>query len=185
MTPGTNLKVWPPTTSLPAPGWRPAAASSRTAAPSGPSAAITTFTATDTTGAVAKKLRRQWIGIERDPTYIAVAQARIDSIIPTVENEAVYWPSNKPREKRIPFIALLEANLLYPGEELRLDGSSISAVVAADGALIHNGQPGSIHKIATQIMGAPCNGWMHWYYFDTAVATWQPIDALRQQLRKA
>jgi modification methylase len=58
------------------------------------------------------------------------------------------------------------------------------ATVAADGALIYNGQRGSIHRIGTQIIGAPCNGWAHWQYWDDEANEWQPIDVLRQKLRE-
>jgi site-specific DNA-methyltransferase (adenine-specific) len=142
------------------------------------------FFGSGTTGAVAKKLRRHWIGIERDPKYVEVAQARIDAAAPSSDNLEVYQPSNKPKEPRLPFIRLLESGLLQPGQELRLDNKTGAvAVVAADGALIYNGQRGSIHQISTQIMGAPCNGWAHWHYHDAEAGEWRAIDTLRQKLR--
>jgi modification methylase len=142
------------------------------------------FFGSGTTGAVAKKLRRHWIGIERDPRYIRVAQQRIDAINLNSDDLAVYQPSIKPKEARIPFIRLLESGLLRPSQELMLDKTGSVATVAADGALIHNGQRGSIHQIGTQIIGAPCNGWTHWQYWDDAANAWLPIDVLRQKLRK-
>jgi DNA modification methylase len=142
------------------------------------------FFGSGTTGAVAKKLRRHWIGIERDPQYVQVAQTRIDAVVPASDNEAVYSPSNKPRERRIPFIRLLEEGLLQPGQELRLGKTRKTAIVAADGALIHDGQRGSIHQLGTQLMGAPCNGWAHWQYWDDAAGAWLAVDVLRERLRE-
>jgi modification methylase len=142
------------------------------------------FFGSGTTGAVAKKLRRHWIGIERDPKYVQVAQQRIDAITPPLFDEWVYSPSSKPKEERLPFIRLLESGLLQPGQELRLDKTGQTAIIAADGALIHNGQRGSIHQIGTQLMGAPCNGWTHWQYWNADAGEWLPIDVLRQRLRK-
>jgi DNA modification methylase len=141
------------------------------------------FFGTGTTGAVARKLGRRWLGIERDPAYIAVAQERIHKIT-YPSDESVYQPSNKPREKRIPFLTLLEANLLQPGQQLRFDTTDILSSITADGSLMYDNQRGSIHKIATLLQGAPCNGWTHWHYFDLASESWQPIDNLRQQLRQ-
>jgi modification methylase len=142
------------------------------------------FFGSGTTGAVAKKLRRRWLGIERDPRYIRVAQARLDAIYPDSADPAIYQPSNKPRERRIPFVRLLESGLLQPGQELRLGKTGKAAVIAADGALIYDGRRGSIHQLGTQLMDAPCNGWLHWHYWDAVSAVWQPLDVLRQRLRE-
>lgn len=144
------------------------------------------FFGTGTTGAVAKKLRRHWIGIERDPHYIAVAQQRIDSVQPASEDNTLYVPSNKPRQKRIPFIRLLESGLLQPGQRLRLADTKREhehyVLVTADGALDDGGQRGSIHKIASRRLNAPANGWTVWHFFEETSGTWQPIDLLRQKL---
>lgn len=139
------------------------------------------FFGTGTTGAVAKKLRRRWIGIERDPAYVNVARQRIEAVQP-VADESVYLPSNKPRLRRVPFVQLVETGLLQPGQQLFFDKKNISAVVTADGALIYQEERGSIHKIGSQFSGAPCNGWEHWYFRDSN-GVLQPIEVLRQQVR--
>ena len=137
------------------------------------------FFGTGTTGAVAKKLRRRWIGIERESRYIHVARQRIEAIQPSADDPAIYSPSNKPKQPRVPFIHLVESEMLQPGQQLRLGTTNHFAVIAADGGLIYNGQRGSIHKIATLLYGAPSNGWTSWHYNDGE--TWQVIDALRQR----
>lgn len=139
------------------------------------------FFGSGTTGAVATRLHRRWIGIERDPDYVAIARQRISAITPDAD-PALYTPSNKPRLRRIPFIQLLEMGLLRPGQQLSFDKTGICATITADGALEYAQQRGSIHKIGSQISGAPCNGWEHWY-FQAEDATWQPIDLLRQRVR--
>jgi DNA modification methylase len=139
------------------------------------------FFGTGTTGAVAAKLRRRWIGIERDTDYVAIARQRLSAIAPSAE-EPLYHPSNKPKLRRVPFIQLLEIGLLQPGQQLSFDKKNIRAIITADGALEYAQQRGSIHKIGTQISGAPCNGWEHWYFQDAAGA-WQPIETLRQRVR--
>jgi modification methylase len=141
------------------------------------------FFGTGTTGAVARKLRRHYIGIERDPNYVRIARARIRAVQPASPDADVYTPSNKPRLPRVPFATLIECGLLEPGQQLRFGRSERMATIMADGALLYQGERGSIHKIGTQLQGAPCNGWEHWHYYDSTTSTWQPIDQLRQQAR--
>ncbi|GIW10337.1 MAG: methyltransferase [Dehalococcoidia bacterium] len=139
------------------------------------------FFGVGTTGAVAKKLGRHWIGIEQDPRYAALARERIAAVVP-----APAAALDQPRQPapRLPFGAVLEAGLLQPGDELRFRGSTERATVLANGELRWNGQQGSIHQLGRLLAGGPCNGWDHWYYHDAQVG-WQPIDHLRQRLREA
>jgi len=140
------------------------------------------FFGTGTTGAVAKRLHRNWIGIERRADYVKIARKRIDAIQADMFAEDLY--SFEPRDKpRIPFGALLENGLLQPGQKLYfgLKGAA-SAIVLADGHIKFNGFSGSIHQVGRQIQNAPCNGWEHWYYLDESTGELHPIDTLRQQL---
>src|SRR5690606_24217725 len=113
------------------------------------------FFGTGTTGAVAKKLRRRWFGIERDPAYVNVARQRIEAVQP-VADVSVDLPSNKPRTQRGPIVHLGESGLRQPGKQFFCEKKNISEVVTADGAPIYQEERGSIHKIGSQISGAPC-----------------------------
>ncbi|MCS6801005.1 MAG: DNA methyltransferase [Chloroflexota bacterium] len=139
------------------------------------------FFGTGTTGAVAKKLGRRWIGIEQDAAYVAMARQRIAAVAP-VADVALDWPP--PRERRIPFGALLEAGLLHPGDLLRFDRSDEMAMVLATGRLRWRGREGSIHQLGRLLAGGPTNGWARWLYCDP-LHGWQPIDRLRQRLRQS
>ncbi len=139
------------------------------------------FFGTGTTGAVAKKLGRHWIGIERDPHYVSLAQSRIDTVSPPSMDTPIYTPSNKPKPPRVPFVRLLETGLLEPGQNLRFQKSQHMATIAADGALIFQGKRGSIHQIGTMLTGAPCNGWEHWYFRDEGSGRWESINVLRDR----
>lgn len=144
------------------------------------------FFGTGTTGAVAKKLHRHWIGIERDPDYIQVAQARIDSIPRPPYDETLYVAPSKRTAERIPFGRLLEEGLLQPGDMLYLKKTGPTAQVTADGMLIAGGQRGSIHGLGAQLLAAPSlNGWDHWYYRDAATGDLFPLDTLRSRVREA
>ncbi len=77
----------------------------------------------------------------------------------------------------------IEKLAALPGQELRLNKANKMALAAAGGALIYEGQRGSIHQIGTQLMGAPCNGWAHWQYWDEAAGAWVAVDVLRKKLQ--
>jgi modification methylase len=143
------------------------------------------FFGSGTTGAVAKKLGRHWLGIERDAGYAALAQARLDAVTPPPPGSELYAPTVKPKPPRVPFLRLLEAGLLAPGDSLRLGTANVYATVTADGALLHSGLRGSIHKVGSALLQAPCNGWTQWRYYDPTAADWLSLDTLRQRLLRA
>jgi len=152
------------------------------------------FFGTGTTGAVAKKLNRRFIGIEREPAYIEAAQKRIDAIPVRLwdDDAAIYGQFETKRSApRIAFAALLENGLLVPGQTLFFNAQrDKTAVVLADGSLRLNdgeraGERGSIHKMGAAIGDLPaCNGWEHWY-FEDETGVLRPLDILRQMLRAA
>lgn len=141
------------------------------------------FFGTGTTGAVAKKLHRHWIGIERDVEYIRVAQERINEITPLPYDEALFVTPSKRTAERIPFGRLLEEGLLQPGDTLHLKKTGITAQVTADGMLLSGRERGSIHSLGSRLLDVPSlNGWDHWYYTD-ASGELLPLDTLRAKLR--
>jgi site-specific DNA-methyltransferase (adenine-specific) len=144
------------------------------------------FFGSGTTGAVAKRLHRHWIGIEREEMYIEVARARIDKVIPELFIGEVFDVRDKKRlAPRIPFSSLLENGLLSPGQVLFFQRDRTkTAHVKPDGQLILNGFEGSIHQAGKYLMnGGPCNGWQHWY-FESEDGQLHPIDELREIIRK-
>ncbi len=139
------------------------------------------FFGTGTTGAVAKRLGRRFIGIERDERYARIARARIDSV-DRADSDALAVTGSKRREPRIPFGQLVERGMLQPGEVLVSYNGRHRAKVRADGTLIAESVSGSIHQVGAALEGAPsCNGWTYWH-FRTGKED-RPIDVLRQQLR--
>jgi site-specific DNA-methyltransferase (adenine-specific) len=148
------------------------------------------FFGSGTTGAVAKKLHRHWIGIERDAAYVRMAQTRLDQVVVEPYEEAIFDVRDQRRlAPRLPFGALLESGLIQPGQVLYFDADRVkTALVKPDGKLLL-GQPdaprfqGSIHQACRHLLnGKPGNGWDHWYYEDSEGAL-HPIDVLRQRLR--
>jgi modification methylase len=138
------------------------------------------FFGTGTTGAVARMLGRRWIGIEREPAYIAAATARIGDVRP-YDRASIVTTTAKRNEPRVPFGALVERGLLRPGEVLEGPRGQ-TAKVRADGTLVTSDHAGSIHQVGAALDGAPsCNGWTFWHFRREGQRI--PIDILRQQLR--
>jgi modification methylase len=139
------------------------------------------FFGSGTTGAVAKRLRRDFIGLERDSIYAQAAAARIASVEPLAADAVAIAPS-KRTEPRIAFAALVEAGLIKPGVALTDAQRKHKATVRADGALSLSGFVGSIHKTGALAQGLPaCNGWTFWHYEEKGRLL--PIDDLRSQAR--
>jgi len=136
------------------------------------------FFGSGTTGAVAKKLGRHFIGIERDEGYIKIAQKRIAAVEPASES-AVNLPELR-RRPRVPFGNLLEAGLLQPGQSLYfVKNETVTATILANGQLQYGNLTGSIHAIARSLLGgAPANGWESWLYEKDGQKL--VIDTLRQ-----
>jgi modification methylase len=137
------------------------------------------FFGTGTTGAVAKRLGRRWIGIEREGVYIDAAEERIAAALPLDESALATMQSPKSAP-RVAFGTIVENGMLPAGTVLSDAKRRFRAVVRADGSVIApGGESGSIHKLGSLVQGAPaCNGWTFWHYEVDGVLT--PIDALRQ-----
>jgi modification methylase len=139
------------------------------------------FFGAGTTGAIAKKLHRLWIGVERDEEYVRVAQERLDGIQAPAHDDAVFASSSRRKARRVPFGRLLETGLIQPGQTLYLgEAGGTEALVRVDASLLCGELTGSIHKVAKQILGAPANGWEKWFYVDEDGHR-QPIDRLRKK----
>ena len=139
------------------------------------------FFGTGTTGAVAKMLGRNFIGIEQEAAYRKVAEKRI-AMVRKFDSEALQVTTAKRAEPRVPFGQLVERGMLRPGEELhRLNGRH-KVKVRADGTLATADIKGSIHQVGAALEGAPsCNGWTYWCFKREGKKV--PIDLLRQQIR--
>ncbi|OYW58061.1 MAG: modification methylase [Rhizobiales bacterium 12-68-15] len=143
------------------------------------------FLGSGTTAAVAKRLRRHFIGLERDPAYADAARRRVDAVEPLPE-AALSAPPSAREAPRVAFSVLVERGLVTPGAELTDAKGHVRAVVRADGtiAIVNNQTPtvGSIHRIGALAQGAEaCNGWTFWHVEQEGRR--HPIDMLRARLR--
>jgi len=137
------------------------------------------FFGTGTTGAVARRLGRHWIGIERERSYVKVARQRIDSTLP-LDESAMATMADKRSAPRVAFGLLVESGLCPPGTELTDAKGRFSARVRADGSIESGPHSGSIHKVGAALQGAPsCNGWTFWHV--ASGGSPEPLDSLRQK----
>jgi len=139
------------------------------------------FMGSGTTGAVCRRLRRDYVGLERDEDYADAARTRIAAVEPVEDASLVATPS-KRKEPRIPFGWLVERGLLTAGDMLVSPCRRHTARVRADGTIISADHRGSIHQVGAAVQGAPsCNGWTYWSTVIEGKSV--PIDVMRQQLR--
>ena len=137
------------------------------------------FFGTGTTGAVARRLGRNWIGIERETRYIEVARQRIDSTL-ALDESAMKTMASRRTQPKVPFGTLVEIGLVAPGARLTDAKRRWTATVLADASLDLDGTQGSIHRIGAAVQNAPsCNGWTFWHVEEAGALL--PLDALRQR----
>ena len=143
------------------------------------------FFGSGTTGAVAKKLGRHFIGYEMEEEYIIHARRRIEKI--TVgTGVAVKVTPSKRAEPRVPFGTLIERGMLNAGDTLYSPDGRISARIRPDASIAVSDAAGSIHKMGAHVQKAPsCNGWTFWHFKQAGkrAAALVPIDILRQKIR--
>jgi modification methylase len=139
------------------------------------------FFGTGTTGAVAKRLGRNFVGVEREQAYIDAASERIASVRP-MERADLELVQGKRAEPRVAFVSLIDAGLIKPGTTLFDARKRWAAKVRADGTLSIDGEAGSIHRMGARVQGLDaCNGWTFWHY--ERVGGLNQIDELRRIAR--
>jgi modification methylase len=137
------------------------------------------FFGTGTTGAVARRLGRRWIGIERESAYVKFARERIDSTLP-LDESAMKTVPDKRDQPRVAFGLLVESGVVPPGTELIDVKRRWTATVRADGSLTCGDCSGSIHQVGAALQNAPsCNGWTFWHLGSGGAL--KPLDSLRQE----
>ncbi|MFN5085957.1 MAG: site-specific DNA-methyltransferase [Novosphingobium sp.] len=136
------------------------------------------FFGTGTTGAVAKRLGREWIGCERESIYREAALERIELALPLDESALTTMQSPKAAPK-VAFGTLVETGLITAGAKVFDKKRKLSATVRADGSLVAGAEIGSIHGLGAKLQGAPsCNGWTFWHIEHEGEL--KPLDAIRQ-----
>ncbi|MFL6843935.1 MAG: site-specific DNA-methyltransferase [Allosphingosinicella sp.] len=137
------------------------------------------FFGTGTTGAVARRLGRQWIGIEREKRYVRVARERIASTL-ELDESAMKTMASRRGQPKVPFGTLVETGMIGAGTLITDSKRRWQARVQADASIAWEAESGSIHRIGALVQGAPaCNGWMFWHFEENGSLA--PLDTLRQR----
>lgn len=143
------------------------------------------FFGSGTTGAVAKRLHRYWIGLEREEKYIKAAQKRIASITPAVfDADTFNVKSKKKSAPRVAFSKLVENGYLQAGQKLFFSKNKERYATIKPDARIRtvSGFEGSIHQAGSHYRNdAPCNGWDHWYLKENG--SFIKLDEVRERYR--
>jgi len=138
------------------------------------------FLGTGTTAVVAKKLGRNYFGIEKEKKYFRTAKQRLEKTI-KIEEHYLDTIKNNKTKPRIPFGSLVELGIVKAGMNIFDQKKKVNAKIMADGSIKYQNSEGSIHKVAAKIIGAEsCNGWTYWHY--NMGGDMIPIDNLRQKL---
>ena len=138
------------------------------------------FLGTGTTAVVAKKLGRNYFGIEKEKKYFKAAKQRLEKTI-KIEDHYLDTIKNNKSKPRVPFGSLVELGIVKPGMSVFDQKKKVNAKIMADGSIKYQNSEGSIHKVAAKIIGAEsCNGWTYWHYNNNG--SMLPIDDLRQRL---
>ena len=141
------------------------------------------FFGSGTTGAVAKKLSRQYIGIEMEPAYIQVATDRLKLIPEQLFSDTELSTKSKRLEPRVAFGELISSGYIGIGQRVVSRDRKIEATVKADSQLVCGDQIGSIHRIAALAQNkTAANGWDYWYVHSESQG-FVSIDALRERYR--
>ncbi|MBL8549171.1 MAG: site-specific DNA-methyltransferase [Hyphomonadaceae bacterium] len=138
------------------------------------------FFGSGTTGVVAKRLGRRWLGIERDRAYLRAAKKRIAAVDES-DPKNLDVSRSKKDEPRVPFGMIIEAGMVRAGDILISVDGRHQARVRADGSLDAGGFTGSIHRVGAHVTNAPaCNGWTFWVHKRDGTS----IDNFRREIRR-
>ena len=139
------------------------------------------FLGSGTTAVVAKKLQRNFIGIEQDKEYISLAKKRLKQT-KVLNDEVVKMKKSRKDLPKVPFGELVEQGIIPPGAVLTDKKEKYKATVTVDGSLKINNISGSIHQVGATIQGlSNCNGWDFWHIKNKSTSIL--LDEVRDKYR--
>ena len=134
------------------------------------------FFGTGTTGAVAKKFGRNYIGIEQNENYVKVAKSRIEKVN-IVRNE-LSTGALESKPPRVSLKALLKAGFLRENEKFYNKKGEFICTLDGDEKVSDKEESLSIHKMAAKVLKKTNhNGWEYFYILRENALS--PIDELR------
>ena len=122
------------------------------------------FAGTMTTAAMAKKLGRQYLMIERDPAYCAAGQARLEQI--AYEDTPIANAAFDVKPLKVSMEEMIGAGYFRPGETFYLKNGLPAAELSEGGKLLYHGERIDMHSCAALASGSAAkrlNGFDVWY----------------------
>ena len=117
------------------------------------------FIGSGTTAVVAKKLQRNFFGIDNNRDYVKLTSQRLVKT-KALENEVVSITQGRKELPKVPFGKLVEQGIIPPGAVLTDAKNKFKAKVKIDGSVISKNITGSIHQVGAKIQDLlSCNGW--------------------------
>lgn len=140
------------------------------------------FFGTGTTGAVAKRLGRNFIGIEREKNYIKAAKERIDSV--EVEFTELHNLALEVKPPRVPIEKLMEVGYLSPGQKLYSSDKKTEVILTSKGKVSDGEEELSIHKMSAKLLGKTNNNGWDYFWIETDAGLIE-LDRLRYEYASA
>ena len=138
------------------------------------------FIGSGTTAVVAKKLQRNFIGIDNNKDYIKLATKRLKKT-QVLKDEVLSMFKSRKDLPRVPFGELVEQGIIPPGAILTDANKRFKAKVKIDGSVISKRYTGSIHQVGARIQDLDsCNGWDFWHVLNDDSTTL--LDKVRENI---
>ena len=120
------------------------------------------FFGTGTTGAVAKRFGRHFIGIEQNESYVKIAKSRIRQVNVIQNDLSKGLLETKP--PRVSLQELLNANFLQKGQKLYDKNKNFICTLLENDKVTDGQETLSIHKMAAKHLNkSNHNGWSYFY----------------------
>ncbi|MCL1925344.1 MAG: site-specific DNA-methyltransferase, partial [Defluviitaleaceae bacterium] len=142
------------------------------------------FSGTATTGVAALKYDRNYIGIEKNETYLNASKVRLDNVILSSNEELINNSFDIPDEK-VSMAELVAKDYFKIGQELYTKNKELKGFISEKGHVIDKDtkEELSIHKLSAALLNKTNNnGWDYWFVKNND--NYISINEFRKKYRK-
>jgi site-specific DNA-methyltransferase (adenine-specific) len=127
---------------------------------------------------VAKRLGRNYIGLEREAQYIATAEKRIENV--RQEENSLFDLNLEVKPPQVKIQKLMEVGFLSIGEKLFNQKGNCIGTLTPNGYVNDGSDTLSIHKMSAKYLNLPNNNGWDFFYVQRG-SELKPIDDLRYE----